>query len=358
MMRRTRAHDAPDYIVQLISFHRWGSFMGRLFARVGAVIVMAGLAAANAQAKCGGSNIIPRLAKTHPEIMSQVRAKADKIRNTEAVFWRIEKPGVATSYLLGTMHVSDKRITSMPAPAQKALGAASTVALEIENMSPAAIMKAASAAPQLMVYMDGSRLDQRLSKAEFEQVSTLLGKTGMPAQMSYVLRPWMISIILAVPECERQRVAAGQHTLDQKIATAARKQGTPVVGLETVEDQLRSMAKVPEKDQLAMLRASLTFIKQRENFFETLIQVYVKRDLGVILALSDGMAKIAGLKNSGFASFSRELIIKRNRKMLKNSLPIVGKGGAFVAVGAAHLIGETGLVALYRKAGFTVSAVN
>jgi uncharacterized protein YbaP (TraB family) len=342
--------------------------MSGLFARASAVIAltmfsMASLALVSptmtsAQAKCGGSNILPRLTKSHPEIMSQVRARAAEIRNTEAIFWRIEKLGVKSSYLLGTMHVSDARITAMPEPAQKALDLAKMVVLEIEKMSPAAMMKAAATAPQLMVYVDGSRLDQRLTKAEFEQVSALLGKTGLPARMNKVLRPWMISIMLAVPECERQRAAAGQLALDQWIGNTARKQGTPVVGLETVEEQLKSMAGVPEKDQLAMLRVSLAFIKQRQDLFETLIQAYTKRDLGVILALSDGMAKIAGMKNSGFASFSRELITKRNRKMFKRSLPIVDKGGAFIAVGAAHLIDETGLVALYRKAGFTVSAVN
>jgi len=342
--------------------------MSGLFARASAVIALAkflmaslavvSLTMTSVQAKCGGSDILPRLTKSHPEVMNQVRVRAAEIRNTEAIFWRIEKPDVISSYLLGTMHVSDARITAMPQPAQKALGLAKTVVLEIENMSPTAMMKAAATAPQLMIYVDGSRLDQRLTKAEFEQISALLGKTGLPRHMNKVLRPWMISIMLAVPDCERQRAASGQLALDQRIGNKARKQGTPVVGLETVEDQLKSMAGVPEKDQLAMLRVSLAFIKQRQDLFETLIQAYTKRDLGVILALSDGMAKIAGMKNSGFASFSRELISKRNRKMFKGSLPIVDKGGAFVAVGAAHLIGETGLVALYRKAGFTVSAVN
>ena len=80
--------------------------------------------------------------------------------------------------------------------------------------------------------------------------------------------------------------------------------------------------------------------------------------LGVVEILQKGLAQIAGLKSSGFASFSRELIAKRNHTMFESSRPLVDKGNAFIAVGAAHLIGATGLVALYRKAGFTVTAIH
>ena len=104
------------------------------------------------------------------------------------------------------------------------------------------------------------------------------------------------------------------------------------------------MASVPDADQIAMLRVSLAFLGQREDMFETLIQSYLKRDLGIVLALSKGMSRIAGLKASGFAGFSCELIAKRNHSMFASSRALVDEGNVFVAVGAAHLIGETGLV--------------
>lgn len=316
-----------------------------------------GMLATDAAARCAGTDMLPALTKSHPEIMRQVRAEADKTINTEAILWRVEKAGVAPSHLFGTMHVSDKRITAMPKAARDAAAKARVVVLEIADISPGAMMKAVQKVPQLMIYTDGSRLDRKLPKEEFATLNTALAKAGVPGQMAAVMRPWMVSIMMAVPLCERQRAAAGELALDAEIAAAAKAKKIPVLGLETVASQLKSLSGVPDADQIAMLRVSLRFIKQREDLFETMIQAYLRRDLGVVLALSKGLSKVAGLKASGFASFNRELIAKRNHEMFANGREIVAKGNAFVAVGAAHLIGETGLVALYRKAGFTVTAV-
>lgn len=322
-----------------------------------AALLFVVLLAGPVQARCTGSYLLPKLKASHPAIMQEVRAAAAKTVNTEAILWRVERPGRPASHLFGTMHVSDKRILAMPAEARTAIAKARVVALEIANTSPGAMMQAVQKVPQLMIYTDGTRLDQKLSAAEFKQVSGLLAKAGMPAQMAAVVRPWMVSIALAVPTCEQQRIAGGNKALDAVIGAMAKANNTRIVGLETIESQLMSMAGVPEADQIAMLRVSLVFMAQRDDLFETLIQSYVKRDLGIVLELSKGLAKIAGLKVSGFAGFSRELIRKRNHSMFKTSLAHVEQGNAFIAVGAAHLIGDTGLVALYRKAGFTVTAV-
>jgi len=326
--------------------------------RLATALASIALFAATAYAKCTGSNLLPALTKSHPKIMANVRKAANKVSNTDAILWRVEKEGLAPSHLFGTMHVSDPRIVGMPEQARTAVKSAKTVALEIADMSPAAMMQAVAKAPQLMVYVDGSRLDQKLSEENFKTAASVLTNAGMPAQMAAIVRPWMVSIMLAVPTCELQRVATGKKALDQEIGALAKAQKVPVVGLETIGSQLKSMAGIPDADQIAMLQVTLAFMDKREDLFETLIHAYVTRDLGMVIALTEGMKQIAGLKESGFDGFNRELITKRNHKMFDASLPIVDQGRAFVAVGAAHLIGDTGLVALYRKAGFTVTAVN
>jgi uncharacterized protein YbaP (TraB family) len=311
-----------------------------------------------ARAECAGASILVDLKASHPAIYKTAREAAGKIANTEAILWRVEKAGLIPSHLFGTMHVADKRINDLSEAATTAIADATILAVEIEDMSPAAMMKEAAGLPQLMVYSDGTRLELKLTPEEFAKVSNLLGKSGIPAPMAQVIRPWLISTMLSVPDCELKRNPAGLHALDHRLAAIAKQRNIPVVGLETVKSQLQAMTSVPDKDQLAMLRLSLAYIDRREDLFETLIQAYLDRDLGIVLSLTKALAKLAGLTETGDVAFNRQLLEKRNHKMFDASLPLVDKGKAFIAVGAAHLIGTTGLVALYRKEGFTVTAVN
>ncbi len=308
---------------------------------------------------CTGRSLLPELARSHPELISEVRARAARIANTEAILWKVTRPGTAPSHLFGTMHVSDKRITAMSSPARSALAAAETVALEIEGLGPMSMLVAVQKMPELMVYTDGSRLDAKLSSSEFAKVQELLAKSGVSGQMAAMIRPWLVGMMLGISECERMRVAKGGKALDSQIEAFARVNDKPVIGLETIKNQLQAMAAIPDAEQVALLRMSLAFADRRNDSFETLIEAYLNRELGLVLELSSAMAKIAGIEiGKGLETFKRELIDKRNRTMFDASLPLVERGGAFIAVGAAHLIGKTGLVALYREAGFTVTAVD
>lgn len=49
------------------------------------------------------------------------------------------------------------------------------------------------------------------------------------------------------------------------------------------------------------------------------------------------------------------LIHERNARMLKRLLPILSEGRAFVAVGALHLPGDDGLIALLRTSGYSLT---
>jgi uncharacterized protein YbaP (TraB family) len=56
--------------------------------------------------------------------------------------------------------------------------------------------------------------------------------------------------------------------------------------------------------------------------------------------------------------FNRYTLDERNATMLDRALPLIEGGNAFIAVGAAHLPGDQGLVELFRKSGYEVTPVN
>jgi uncharacterized protein YbaP (TraB family) len=172
-----------------------------------------------------------------------------------------------------------------------------------------------------------------------------------------VYRPWVITMLLAASDCERRKIQNGALVLDMKIAAEAKARGITVAGLETIEEQLAAMTSVPDEQQVGMLRASLKFVDRTDDLVETMVRLYLDRRVGATWGFQLALAAQAGVGGESFSGFKQKLIVDRNIKMRDGALPYLEKGGAFIAVGAMHLPGETGLVALLRKAGYTAIAV-
>ena len=91
-------------------------------------------------------------------------------------------------------------------------------------------------------------------------------------------------------------------------------------------------------------------IKDTSNSYETLLDAYLNFDLNKLLDL---------LQDSNGASLSLDdmLVNNRNTTMAKQFAKIAKKQTLFCAVGAGHLPGDKGIIALLRKKGFTAKAI-
>lgn len=291
----------------------------------------------------------------------RVMAAAEETVNARALLWRIDAEGGAAappSYLFGTVHLTDDRVNALSPKTAAAIGGVRRIALEIDDMSPQTLGKAMAGMRELIVFADGRSLENMLSADEFGIVQSVMGANGTPRHLATVLRPWLVTLSLSLPACERRRAAAGLQALDMRLAETGKKRGIPVIGLETLEGQLRALAAVPEGDQLQMLKMSLKFYDRSEDLMETMVRRYLSRDIGVIWPFQMELARGAGFSPESFKTFEEQMVSVRNRRMRDAALPLLREGGTFIAVGALHLPGKIGLVELIREAGFTVTAID
>jgi uncharacterized protein len=335
----------------------------RRLAIVAAALIMAvatTLAAKSAKTvaaseHCGGRDMIEEMRITEPDRHRRMMDDAAKIENGGALLWKVEKDGNAPSYLFGTIHMADARVTALNEPAMQALANAKTVALEIANTTQNGMMAAMSKVPELLAYTDGTTLKAQLTDAEYAKVQQLIAKTGMPGEAAAVLRPWLVSTLLAMSDCQRAQMAAGKKALDEQIENTAKTNGATVVGLETVESQLAAMASIPDDKQVQILKSGLAYADRTDDMIETLVQLYLKRNITATMPFQLALADKIGVKASIYDEFIKILITDRNLKMRDAAKPLLDAGNSFVAVGSLHLPGKTGLVALLREAGYTVS---
>lgn len=346
------------------SFSRRPQWPRRATAALVAAFLCAGLATSASATEpradvktCAGVNMLDELKTTAPAAYAEIKARAGATLNSGAVLWRIERKDVPASYLLGTIHMTDPRVATLSPAVEKAIAETETVALEVADVSSDATSAALAKAARLVLFTDGRTLDKFLSDEEYAKVKKTLSGAGLPGEAAAMFRPWVVSMILSVSACERRKVKDGLPVLDMQIASAARRLGMKVVGLETIEGQLSAMAAIPDDQQIAMLRASLKFAHRSNDTMETLLQLYLSRDMGAAWPFHLALAEQAGISQQSFTAFQKGIVNDRNEHMRDTSLPLIAKGRAFIAVGALHLVGEKGLVALLREKGYTLTPI-
>ena len=307
--------------------------------------------------KCRGSDMLAETQAKNPDIYVKIMAQAAATDNAGALLWKIERPGRAASYLFGTVHLTDERVTKLSSAVGEAIGRAKTIALEVSDVSEKATAAVIAQSAPLVMFTDGRRLDSLLSGTEYDTVKRIVSRSGMPADLAALFKPWIVTMILSVSDCERTSVQQGARVLDMKIAEMGKARGIEVVGLETIPEQLQALAAVPEPQQLDMLRASLRFADRTNDMMETLVQLYLNRRISAALPFQIAMAKEVGIGDEAFAGFQEKLLTDRNAKMRTSAEPLLEQGGVFIAVGALHLPGKQGLVSLLRDAGYTVTPI-
>lgn len=308
--------------------------------------------------RCQGGDVLAEMKANAPADFKALEAEAAGALNDGALFWRVTSPDGAVSHLMGTFHSTDPQITALDAPVKAAFESAGTVAVEVANLGPQAVQDYIKQNPAKFFAVDTPKLDQLLSTEDYKIIQDLSAGAGLQSGMVPLLKPWFANItFFAMPPCEVARISGGLHVLDNQIVTKAKAAGKKVIGLETLDDQYSAFANLKMSHQVTMLQDGIHNREKMVDYYMTSIRLYKERKLGFLLPLSEYMARDKAKTKAALDDFKVKLIDRRNEQMFENSVPLVKAGGAFIAVGALHLIGETGLVALFEKAGYKVEKV-
>jgi uncharacterized protein YbaP (TraB family) len=313
-----------------------------------------------AHAACGGANMLDTLAHTDPAAHAAIIARAEATPNGEGRLWRVERPNVAASHIFGTFH-TDQAVATVPDAAWAALADARIALFELSAGEQAA-MQARLAGDRAFAFDDDAQpLSRRLDPDGLAVIARALAARGIPLAAAERMRPWMLFSLLALPACHLQAMAAGASSLDAVMTRRAAQAGTPHAGLESYEAAVHAIRRIPPERLLALLADSGALFEREEDVFRTTLDLYAAGRIAAIEAFARWLAtrppsgaQAATLHDEVMA----DLIGTRNRAWLGTIEAELGRGGAFVAVGALHLPGADGLVALLRDRGWTLARLD
>jgi uncharacterized protein YbaP (TraB family) len=322
-------------------------------------LVFAAPARAEEDPACGGKDLIAALQTSNPAAYEMLRAEGAKIRNSGVRFWKLEKAGQQPNWLLGTMHLSDPRVTDMPAEAKAAFEGAGVIVLESDEILDQ--QKAAAklmARPDLMFFSGKETIADYLTPDEQKLLENGLMQRGMPFNAVAKMKPWILTSMVALPSCELSRKAQGMPFLDMKLAKDGIAAGKEVKGVETLAEQMDVVASLPMAFHVKSLVGTVKYPQYTADMMETTLQLYLRGDIGLVFPAGAYFAPEKSVDDfKDMALFEEKLITMRNHTMADRGEPILARGNVFMAVGALHLVGDEGLVELLRAKGYTLTAV-
>ena len=328
-----------------------GSALSVCILFVGALTLS--LAYAEAPKPCQGSDLI-----NVDGLAAAEAARADDLINGEGLLWRIDKPGLAPSTLFGTIHSTDESALEIAQRAAQSINGAKIVATELggpidtiekANITAATLAKALD--------RDHDTFEGAIAPADRPKIETLITGLGYPAEFAHHLKPWFLAILTALPKCEAERETLNLPEVDQFLAETARDSGVKVIGLETAEEQLAAIANMRPDVATTLLALTARDPGLNDNLYATMLRLYRESRPAEILAVSDALGGLSESERAAQDEFMLALLQGRNATMAERAAPLLASGGAFIAVGALHLAGKSGLVERFRAQGYTVTKV-
>jgi uncharacterized protein len=278
---------------------------------------------------------------------SSLPAWAAGERFERGLLWRVTRDGVQPSHVYGTIHVADPRLAELPAPVSRAFEGARSLMLEFvpDGYTRERFLEAA-------MFLDRQTLEGTIGKQDFERVVEFLQPIGLAREVVNKLKPWGVLLNLRNP----QRAAEGVP-LDARLFELARARRLPLDQIEGVEEQIFTFDEFPMESQVALLRHSLAHRAELAALAERTLEAYLERDLGRIWRLREQFIARHPHVAAHQAVMTKRVIHDRNVVMAFRMQRQLRRGDAFVALGALHLYGEKGVLALLEEDGYRAQRV-
>jgi len=256
------------------------------------------------------------------------------------LLWQVESSAGQQSYLFGTIHISDPRVTNLNPVIRAALADSKHFMMEV--MLDLDTVQRMSLA---MYYPGDELLSTQLPPEIFGRTVDLLARYGVSPEAAEKLKPWAAYTTLSLPPGQTDL------PLDLELMHEAKQTGKTVAGLETLDEQIAVFDGLGGSEQIELLQVTVCHYDRFQGEVEEMIAHYENRDLAA-------MMRMAVRYESPLQDRFMDLLLRqRNHRMVERMRARLDGGGAFIAIGALHLPGREGVLRLLRAAGYRITKI-
>jgi uncharacterized protein YbaP (TraB family) len=246
------------------------------------------------------------------------------------------------SYLFGTIHLLCAADLKLSENVQKAVSKSQQVALELDMDSPTMGEEMRG----LLMLPAGQTVQGCMTKEEYAAVSEYYTtQLQMPFAQMGTMKPFILTTLLY-----SKMLGCPVGSYEMSLVEVAKSKNMEVIGLETVAEQMGLFDKIPCEKQARMLSDMVTKRAEAQQEFTELLNLYQAQDV-------EGLLKMSLNSKFGMKEYETQLLTDRNKRWIPLMAQQAANKPTFFAVGAAHLGGPSGVLALLRQQGYQVKPV-
>lgn len=272
-------------------------------------------------------------------------ASTDRIGESKATLWKVQGDHNRV-YLLGSIHVLSKQAYPLKPALDRAFDDAKKVVFEID-LSRFTQQSFKKEFRRTAFYPPGQSLVKKLTPQTIELLNSLLPLYGLSLKKVARLKPWFLAETLSSRTLEMSGFS-DRLGVDLYFYRKAKAVGKPVLGLETLRDQAEIFDRFDDKQNEQYLLSTLSGLPAYAEMIRQLVNAWKDGDVQSLDRILNQDKRTDPVTH--YVLFSR-----RNAKWLPEIERFAHQDdNCLIIVGAGHLVGEDGVVAQLRHAGYSV----
>lgn len=290
------------------------------------------------------------LLKMEKELQKPVKESG---RFSEGVLWQIEKDKELVGYIFGTIHMNDKRVNKVRNSIVGKFDEMTSFAMESfpsdHYWNPyhgGQMIKGDMTLPK------GQTLEQLIGKDLYLRVEEVLLDIGLDQKTILHLKPWAAMRSFAVKSENTEDLILDYELLDRAAA-----QKKDLYQVESIEEFLVTFYAMPEDVQIKLLEFTVNSYKEMRNTINMMLEAYLEEDLMEMYKISTSFIPNKPEYELYRESYLKHVVKNRNIVMQHYMRKPLREKKTFIAVGALHLYGDQGVLALMEKDGYEVKRI-
>ena len=263
------------------------------------------------------------------------------------IAWQVVAGEQAQLTVLGSVHMAFPDVYPLREDLESAFNKADSLVVEVDITG-----EGATEIQRLLLNQGtlpaGETVEQHLSAAVWQRLQSYMKERGLPGDQLVLMKPGLLAATLSTLRLAELGMVVEQGIDRHFLSQLGSK---PVVQLESPAQQLALLLEFPDPE--LFMAQSLEQLETMEALITPIYQAWLRGDAEALnrLLLTEDRES-----HPEFEEIYKRFFDDRNHVMAEQLTAMLsGPGHHFVVVGAGHLVGEEGIIALLRRAGFTVS---